>query len=199
MNRFFHVACLFISFSAPILLISPTVKSEPIAFNFTFDAPSFTDSALSPLNQIFLDNSITQVNGMVAWDTDDAEFVTSNFILTSNIDGIFDSTPDELVFAPSGNLNQIRRWEIEIGGTPYILELTGLDPSDTSPNQWFGGQITSPDSPNTFELTDAGGGLTPKRIPEPTTLTLFAMALLAVFFVAGTGRIRRVRPVHGAA
>jgi len=183
------VAFLLGFFSAP-------AKSVPVAYNFQFDVPDFSKPELSVLEQLFLDNSIAEVTGMVGWDTDDAVFVTSNFTFASNIDSLFDQTPDELVFAPSGNLNQIRSWEVELGGVMYLLELTGLDETDTIPNRWFGGQLLPwPDT--TYDLTEAGGGLMPMSVPEPATLALLGAGLLALSFGSALRRHTRHRQRFG--
>lgn len=148
-----------------------------LSFNFTFDTPNFSKPELDPLESLFSSNGISSVTGTLSYDSNDAVFVTSNFTFSSNIDALFDQAPGELVFAPGGNLNQIRSWRVAIGGVDYILELTGLDETDlVHPNEWFGGRVPGfPD--NVFELTAAGGGLTPSPVPAPAGLALLAGGL----------------------
>lgn len=182
-NRVVALAVLLAAM-AQFGLVGTPASAAPLTFKFVFDVPDFSKPELDPLEQLFMSNGVTEVTGMVSYDSDDADFVTSNFLLTSNIDPLFDQSPDELVFAPTGNLNQIRSWEVHIAGVRYILELTGLDETDTLPNRWFGGQILGFPN-NTFDLTSAGGGLT--QIPEPSTLTLLLGGLAGLAAV----RLRR--------
>lgn len=169
-----------------------SAKAVPVGFNFKFEVPDFTEVELLPLEQLFVDDGVTGVSGSVFWDTDDADFVTSNFTLMSNMDSLFDQTPDELVFSPGGNLNQIRSWEVELSGTRFILQLTGLDETDVLPNMWFGGAILTPDDDNVFELTAAGGGLTPASVPEPAMLWLFGAGLFVISFSRGFNRVLKI-------
>lgn len=182
MRKRFSLALTFLGIALPLAFVGTPAKSELAAFNFQFNAPNFSQPELDPLNQIFTGNSITQATGKLTYDTADAVFVTSNFTLRSNIDSLFDQTPEELVFAPSGNLNQIRAWEVNIGGVRFLLELTNLDETDTLPNRWFGGRIVETGD-NVFGLTEAGGGLTPTRVPEPATLALFLASLCGLLFI----------------
>jgi hypothetical protein len=161
-----------------LALAATGASASIVTFSFVFDAPDFSKPELDPLEQIFVTNGITSVTGTLSYDTADASFVTSNFTFSSNIDAFFDSGPDELAFSNTGTLNQIRSWDIEIGGTDYILELTGLDPADTLSNRWFGGRVLLFPEISTFELTAAGGGLS--RVPLPAGLPLLLSSLGAV-------------------
>jgi hypothetical protein len=173
---------------------SAPAQSATLIFDFQFDVPVFEKPELAPLNDLFVASGIDRVLGRLSYDSREAAFtVTSNFAFSSNIDALFDTPPDELVFiTSSGNLNQIRSWDVGIGGVRYLLELTGLDPDEPRPNQWFGGRIseTPPDPPNVFELVEAGGGLTP--IPLPAAMPLLLGGLGALVALGLRDRRRRL-------
>jgi hypothetical protein len=182
----------FLAAMAPVALAPAAASASPLAFTFEFDTPAFVKPELAPLNALFTTAGIDRVFGSLAYDSEDAVFVTSEFTLSSNIDVLFDLPPDELVFAPfSGNLNQIRSWEVRIDGFRYILELTGLDPLELLPNRWFGGLITETGEGNVFDLVAAGGGLTPQVIPLPAALFPMLGALGLLAGLAGVSARRR--------
>ena len=167
---------------------APVAHSATVLVDFQFDAPDFAKPELDPLEQLLATNGITQVIGSLSYDTADATFVTNNFSLATNIDALFDTAPDELAFGLTGELNQIRTWKKNIAGTDYILELTGLDPTEPLlPPRWFGGKIVGfPDS--VFDLTAANGPITVSVVPLPAS---FPLVLTGVLGLAGFSRRRR--------
>jgi hypothetical protein len=172
MTSCFRLIAAILPAMVPLGLAIAPADATTLKFSFQFDAPDFSKPELDPLEQLFSSNGITQVTGMLAYDSNDTGSVTSNFSFMSNIDYLFEQPPGELVFS-GGILNQVRSWETHIAGVRYILELTGLDPTDgVHPNEWFGGMVLDVPEISVYELTAAGGGLTPEPVPVPPALPL---------------------------
>ena len=171
-------------------LSAPPVNAVPVTFNFFVDVPQFEEPALAPLNALFTDNNITEVTGMVGWNTDDVADMgrstvrdsNPDFLFMSNIDFLFTNIPFILVFF-DGELGSIVNWQARSSspGETIALELgflnrpvsrwIGVAPNPSPPPD----QIVEVDL-TTFQLQEK------VAVPEPSTLALMGLGVLGMAY-----------------